>query len=75
MIPVINSVSLSSNVESLVSNYNLSYMDAVIHYCELANVEIEMAAQLIPNTSALYSKIELEAEGLNFLPKISRLPI
>ena len=56
-------------IEQIAANNNLSYMDAVIHYCESNNVEIETIAKLIQGT--LKQKIKAEAEVLNFLPKSS----
>jgi len=50
-------------------------MDAVVLYCEETGFEVEIAAKLI--SGALKSKIKLEAESLNFLPKsnTAKLPI
>ena len=48
-------------------------MDAVVWYCEQENVEIEVAAKLIG--SVLKTKIEAEAQDLNFLPKSAKLPL
>ena len=57
----------------LVEDTKLSYMDAVMHYCDLNNMEPETAAQLV-NTK-LKAQIREEAEVLNFLPKTAKLPI
>jgi hypothetical protein len=53
----------------------ISYMDAIVLYCENTGFEIEIAAKLI--SGALKAKIKTEAENLNFLPKskTNRLPI
>jgi len=48
-------------------------MDAIVHYCENNELEIESAAKLI--NSIIKSKIEAEAQELNFLPKSSKLPL
>jgi hypothetical protein len=48
-------------------------MDAIVHYCENNELEIESAAKLI--NSIIKSKIECEAQELNFLPKGSKLPL
>ena len=42
-------------------------MDAIVMHCESTGLEIELAAKLV--SGALKSKIQLEAEELNFLPK------
>jgi hypothetical protein len=65
----------SYEIERISKEKKIPYMDAVIHYCDSNNVEIELAAKLI--SSALKSKIKLEAESLHFLPKsnTSKLPV
>jgi hypothetical protein len=62
-------------IEEIVYMKDISYMDAIIEYCEHNDVEIEVAASLISNN--LKSKIQLEAEDLNFLPKsnTTKLPL
>jgi hypothetical protein len=66
---------LVEEVEFIVKNRNIEYMDAVIMWCELNNHEIEFAGDLIRRHAVLKSKIQLEAENLNFMRKSSRLPI
>ena len=73
-------LSVSSNVENfineihrLVNDHNLDVMDAVIHYCEKTGVEIETAAAIIRSNPRIKSRLQSEAEDLNFLPKKARL--
>jgi hypothetical protein len=68
-------LNFSLNIEEIVYMKDISYMDAIIEYCEQNEVEIEVAASLISNN--LKSKIQLEAEDLNFLPKsnTTKLPL
>lgn len=54
---------------------NLPYMDAILEYCESNELEIEVVAKFISKNLLLKSKIQQEAEDLNFLPKTSKLPI
>lgn len=65
----------SLTIETLVSKKNIPYMDAVLIYCEETGLEVELAAKLV--SGALKSKIQLEAEDLNFLPKsnTTKLPL
>lgn len=65
----------SLNIESLVKKKNVSYMEAVVMYCEESGLEIELASKLI--SGSLKSKIKIEAEDLNFLPKsnTNKLPV
>lgn len=65
----------SMMIEDLVWEKDISYMDAIILYCERTDFEVEVAAKMI--SGALKSKIKLEAESLHFLPKsnTARLPL
>ena len=64
-----------ADIERLRKDDNLPYMDAVICYCEKNQLEIEVVAKFISKNLLLKSKIQQEAEDLNYLPKTSRLPI
>lgn len=65
----------SMKIEDLVWMKDITYMEAIILYCEETGFEIEVAAKMISGT--LKSKIKSEAEGLNFLPKsnTAKLPL
>jgi|TARA_B110001454_G_scaffold125818_1_gene117390 hypothetical protein len=62
-----------TKIIALVEKTKLSYMDAILHYCDQNGMEPETAAQLV-NTK-LKAQIREEAEVLNFLPKTAKLPI
>jgi len=65
---------LSMNVEKLVVEKQISYLDAIVHYCETNNIEVETAAKLI-NTK-IKKTLEYEASELNLLKeKNNKLPI
>lgn len=66
---------LINGVETLVKEKNISYLEAAILYCESNGIDVEQAAAVIGNNAPMVSKIELEAEELNFLKKTARLPI
>lgn len=68
-------VSFSCEIERIVYDKDVSYMDAIILYCEDTGLEVELAAKLISDT--LKSKIKMEAEDLHFLPKsnTAKLPL
>lgn len=67
--------SFSLAIEELVWEKDISYMEAVILHCERTGFEIEIAAKMI--SGVLKSKIKIEAEDLNFLPKsnTAKLPL
>ena len=50
-------------------------MDAILHYAEENNLEVDFLGELIAKTPALKQKLEIEAENKNFLKKTARLPI
>lgn len=60
-------IQFSLEIEKIAVNKDLPYMEAVIFYCESTGFEVELAAKLI--SASLKSKIKVEAERLNFLPK------
>ncbi len=62
-----------TKIQAIVQETRLSYMDAILHYCDMNNMEPETVAQLV-NTK-LKAQIREEAEVLNFLPKTAKLPI
>jgi hypothetical protein len=64
----------AKSIESLVATADYNYIEAIVEYCKLTGLEIEVAATLI--NSNLKSKIEANAMDNNMLKeKGSRLPI
>ena len=72
---VINVNQFLSEIETLVVDKKMEYIDAVVYYCEQNNMEIETAAQLIKQNQKFKDKLRNEPESLPFLPKTSKLPI
>jgi|TARA_Y100000004_G_scaffold38347_1_gene41153 hypothetical protein len=69
-----NSVKFYSEIEKIKrQKRDMSYMDAVVWYCEENDIEIETVGKFISKT--LKEKIELEARDLNYLPKVGKLPV
>lgn len=60
-------------IEDAVVKHRVSYMDAVIQVCEDNDVEIEEVRRFI--ATGIKEKIEAEARGLNFLPRMNTLPV
>ena len=52
---------------------DMSYIDAVVWYCEQNDIEIETVGKFI--SKVLKEKIESEARDLNYLPKLGKLPV
>ena len=64
----------ANSIEEFAANTKYNYIDAVIEYCKVTGLEIEVAATLI--NSNLKSKIENVALDNNMLKeKGARLPI
>ena len=68
-------VDLSKEVERLTKNTNGDIIDAICHWCEENNVDIETAAALIKKDPVLRAKVQIEAEELNILAPSAKLPI
>jgi putative aminopeptidase FrvX len=61
-------------IDSMVSNTDYNYIEAIVEYCKETGLEIEVAASLV--NSHLKKKIESDAQDQNLLKeKISRLPL
>ena len=66
----------AENIESLVlNNDDMNYIDAIVHFCEQNNIDVESVPKLI--SKPLKEKIKCDAQELNFMKKTSRakLPI
>ena len=53
----------------------MDYIDAVVHWCEINEFEIEHAAEFIKKNTVMISKLQEEAENLNFIKKTTKLPV
>jgi len=61
----------SQEVEKIATNNpDMNYIDSVIHYCELNDIELESVPKLI--SKPLKEKIKFEAQKLNFMKRTSR---
>ena len=59
----------SNDIEKLVSVSGLTYIEAIVHYCEENLIEIETVPKLL--SKPLKERIKCEATQLNFLKKSS----
>ncbi len=60
----------AEDIESLVLETKLSYIDAIVQYCEDNNIEVETVNKLV--SKPLKEKIRWEATELNYLKRTSR---
>lgn len=71
-------ISVSSfieDIEGIVSSKSVSYIDAVVIYCENNGIDIEQIATLVKRDTGLFEKIEAEAVDLRILEKRAKLPL
>ena len=62
-------------IEALVKDKKMEYIDAVIHYCNEQGIELETAASLIKSSMVMKAKIQDEAENLGYLQRSAKLPL
>jgi len=63
-------VRFSTEVEGLVKEDSMSYIDAIIHYCGENDIELETVPKLI--SKPLKEKLKYEAQQLNYMKKTSK---
>lgn len=52
-----------------------TYIDCIINYAEEYNIDIEVVGEIVRDSPVLMASVHEEAEGLNLIEKIQRLPI
>jgi len=57
-------------IEKIVIEENLNYIDAICHYCENNEIEVESVAKLI--SKSLKERLKWDATRLNFMKRTSR---
>ena len=58
------------DIEKIVVDEELNYIDAIIHYCEINNIEVDSVTKLI--SKPLKERLKWDAIRLNFMKKTSR---
>jgi len=67
-------VKFSQEVEKIaIENVDMNYIDAVLHYCEKNEIEIESVPKLI--SKPLKEKLKFDAQKLNYMKKTSRAKV
>ena len=57
-------------IEKIVSEEQLNYIDAIVHYCDTNSLEVESVTKLI--SKPLKERLKWDAIRLNFMKKTSR---
>ena len=64
------SAQFAQDIEAIVKNDNLGYIDAIVDYCEKNAIDVESVPKLI--SKPLKEKLKWEATELNYLKRTSR---
>ncbi len=57
-------------IEKIVADEKINYIDAIVHYCEINSLEVESVTKLI--SKPLKERLKWDAIRLNFMKKTSR---
>ena len=60
----------SLEIEKIVAEEDMNYIDAICYYCEVNSLEIESITKLV--SKPLKEKLKWDATQLNFMKKTSR---
>ena len=60
----------AEEIEAMVLDTKMSYIEAIVEYCEEKGIEVESVSKLI--SKPLKEKLKYEATELNYLKKTSR---
>ena len=65
-----NPANFAVEIEKLVKQEKINYIDAIVLYCEENNIEIDSITKLV--SKPLKEKLKCDAITLNFMKKTSR---
>jgi UDP-glucose 6-dehydrogenase len=60
-------------IEGKVAAQDISYMEAIIQYCDEVDIDVESISKLI--NQSLKDKVQIEAEDGNYFKKRGKLPL
>lgn len=63
-----------SEIMSLVES-GIPYIEAIVHFAEKNEIEIEVVGEIVRRSPILKAKVHYEAEQLNMVDSVSRLPV
>lgn len=58
-----------NEVAKTVDEFQISYLDAIVHICESNNIELEVAASLIKGNSKIKTTLQHDCIQLRYLKK------
>jgi len=71
----LSSSKFSMEIEKIVTEEKINYIDAIVHYCEINGIEVDSISKLV--SKPLKEKLKWDATRLNFMKRTSKakLPI
>ena len=60
----------SLEIEKIVAEDNMNYIDAICHFCEINKIEVDSITKLV--SKPLKERLKYDAINLNFMKKTSR---
>ena len=60
----------SLEIEKIVAEEGMNYIDAICHYCEINSLEVDSITKLV--SKPLKERLKYDAINLNFMKKTSR---
>ena len=60
----------SLEIEKIVAEEGMNYIDAICHYCEINGIEVDSITKLI--SKPLKERLKYDAINLNFMKKTSK---
>ena len=67
---VLTPTKFSMEIEKIVAEEKINYIDAICQYCEINDIEIQSVSKLV--TKPLKERLKYDAIQLNFMKKTSR---
>ena len=76
MLKPLAAVDLHKEIMKMSKKFGISYIDALMHYCEKNDIDPEVIGKIVKKSSAFKAQVEEEAEALNLVEKVkNRLPL
>lgn len=70
----LNSEFIMNEIQTLIEG-GASYIDAIVEFAERNEIEIEVVGEIIRRSPILKAKVHVEAEELNMVDRVARLPV
>lgn len=56
-------------------NEEVSYIDALVHYAQKHDIEVELVGEIVKKSAVLKSRVRTDAEKYNLMEKTAQLPV